>query len=225
MKQFVVAVALVALWGCVGVTYQRAGQRITPRTGQTLLFGRLRFFHDGREFFPWNVSLGQAGVATRTERHLWLLRLGRRAVSAELHPDPDGSLAIWLAAGDYALIGSTEVPTSGSAPYEVVALFRVPEGRLAAYAGELTLTTETHEGWHASRGELGRGSVAVVPLAIARVTLEQRLGALAEAPVLSPWCAGEQLPGFSDTQLATRANALLDRGCADTGSVSDATPW
>lgn len=219
MRKRAVAVALVALWACVGVTYQRAGQHITPRAGQTLVFGRLRFFHDGREFFPWDVSLSQSGVATRTERHVWLLRLGRRAVSAELHPDEDGSLAIWLAAGDYALLGSTEVPSSGAAPYEVVALFRVPRGPVAAYVGELTLTTETHEGWHASRGELGHGSVTVLPLAIARVTLEQRLGTLPEAPVQSSWCAGEMLPGFSDARLATRARALLDRGCADTASV------
>lgn len=110
------ALALAALPGCVAVSYPRAGEQITPRAGQTLVFGRLRFFHDGREFFPWNVGLGQSGVATRTERHVWLLLLGRRAVSAEVHPDPDGSLAIWLASGDYALLGSTQLLTSGSPP-------------------------------------------------------------------------------------------------------------
>jgi hypothetical protein len=215
MKKLAVALALAALWGCVAVRYQRAGQHITPRAGQTLLFGRVRFFHDGREFFPWNVSLGQSGVATRTERYLWLLRLGRRAVSAELHPDPDGSLAIWLASGDYALLGSIERLTAGAAPYEVVALFRVPAGPVAAYAGELTMTTETHEGWHVSYSELGRISVTVLPIDIARVALERRLGTLPEAPARSPWCAGEHLPGFNDSRLATRAKGLLDRGCAD----------
>ena len=214
MKKLAVALALAALSGCVGVTYQRAGQHISARTGETLVFGRLRFFHDAREFFSWGVNLGGAGVTTVTERHLWLLRLGRRAVSAELHPDPDGSLAIWLASGDYALLGSTQLLSEGSAPYEVVALFRVPAGSVAAYAGELMLTTET-EGGHMSYNELGETSVTVLPIDIARATLEQRLGTLPEAPARSPWCAGEHLPGFNDSKLAAHAKELLDRGCAD----------
>jgi hypothetical protein len=184
------------------------------------VFGRVRFFHDGREFVPWSVSLGQAGVATRTERHLWLLRLGRRAVSAELHPDPDGSLAIWLASGDYAVLGSAELLTSGAAPYEVIALFRVPAGPVAAYTGELTMKTESHEGGYLSYSELGETSVTVLPIDIAQVTLEQRLGTLPEAPVLSPWCAGEHLPGFNDSKLAERAKELLDRAGADGSGAS-----
>ena len=217
--------ALGVLAACVGVTYQRAGERITPRSGETLLFGRLRFVHDGREFFPWNASLAPSGVATNTERHLWLLRLGRRAVSAELHLDPDGSLSIWLASGDYALLGSTEVATSGAAPYEVIALVRVPAGPVSAYAGELTFSTETHEGGHLSRGEFGAPSVALAPLSIARATLEQRLGTLPEAPSTSAWCAGEQLPGFNDSRLASRAKELLDQGCQGAGHpAADATP-
>jgi len=215
VKKLAAALVLAALAGCVAVAYQHAGQYISPRAGRTLVFGRVRFFHDGREFFPWNVSLGEPGVATDTERHLWLLHLGRRAVSAEVHPDPDGSLAIWLGSGDYALLGSTQLLTLGSPPYEVVALFRVPTGPVAAYAGELTMTTESHEGWHVSHSELGETSVTVLPIDIARVTLEQRLGKLPEAPVLSPWCAGEHLPGFHDSKLAMRARELLDRGCAE----------
>lgn len=210
------AFVLAAAAGCVSVTYQRAGEQIRPRAGQTLLFGRVRFFHDGREFFPWAASLSPSGVATNTERHLWLLRLGRRAASAELHPDGDGSLAIWLASGDYALLGSTQLATEGSAPYEVVALFRVPAGAVAAYAGELTMSTESHEGGYWAHGELGKGSVTVLPPDIARVTLEQRLGTLPEAPTRSPWCAGENLPGFNDSKLATRARQLLDSACAAT---------
>lgn len=129
MKRLAAALTLAAASGCVAVSYQRAGQYITPRTGQTFVFGRVRFFHDNVEVFPWNTDLFEAGVGTRTERHLWLLRLGRRAISAELHPDPDGSLAIWLAQGDYALLGSIERGTTGAAPYEVVALLRVPAAR------------------------------------------------------------------------------------------------
>ena len=215
MKQLAVALALTAVSGCVAVTYQQAGQHIAPRPGQVLAFGRVRFFHEGREFFPWSASLAPSGVATDTERHLWLLRLGRRAVSAEVHPDPDGSLAIWLAAGDYALLGSTQLLSEGVAPYEVMALVRVPAGAVAAYVGELTMTTETHEGWHVSRGELGAASVTVLPIAVARLTLEQRLGTLPEAPVVSPWCAGERLPGFTDSNIARRAKELLDSACTD----------
>jgi hypothetical protein len=214
-RAIAVALALAALSGCVSVRYQRPGRHIAPRAGETLVFGRVRFFHDGREFFPWDVSLVGPPVATRTERHLWLLRLGRRAVSAELHPDPDGSLAIWLASGDYALLGSTQLLTSGAPPYEVVALIRVPSGAVAAYTGDLNMKTESHEGVHLSHGELGATSVTVLPIDIARVTLEQRLGTLPETPALSPWCAGEHVPGFNDSKLATRAKELLDRGCEE----------
>ena len=207
--------ALVAS-ACVGVSYQRPGRRVTPRAGQTLVFGRFRFFHDEREFFPWGATL----VGTSTERHLWLLRLGARAVSAELHPDQDGSIAIWLASGDYALMGSTEVLTWGSAAYEVVALFRVPAAG-AAYAGELILKTESHEGGHVSYSEFGVSSVAVLPIDSARAALERRIGTLPQAPVLSPWCAGDFLPAFNDSKLTSRATDLLDRGCPDARSSPD----
>ena len=213
-RSIAVALALAVLSGCVSVRYLRPGRDIAPRSGETLVFGRLRFFHDGREFFPWNVSLIVPPVRTNTERHLWLLRLGRRAVSAELHPDPDGSLAIWLASGDYALLGSTQLLTSGAPPYEVVALFRVPPGT-PAYTGELNMKTETHEGGYLSYSELGEKSVTLLPIDIARVTLEQRLGTLPATLVLSPWCTGDHLPGFNDASLATRAKELLDRGCDD----------
>jgi hypothetical protein len=133
-----------------------------------------------------------------------------------LHPNPDGSLAIWLADGDYALLGSIERLTEGAAPYEVVALFRVPAGAVAAYVGELTMTTATHEGWYAAHGELGEASLTLLPLPIARLTLEQRLGTLPHTPVVSPWCVGEDVPGFNDSKLATHGRQLLDRGCAHT---------
>jgi hypothetical protein len=207
--------ALAVLSGCVSIRYQRPGQHISPRRGETLIFGRVRFFHDGHEFFPWNVRLFPPAAGTNAERHLWLLRLGRRAVSAEVHPDPDGSLAIWLAGGDYALLGSTQILTSGAPPYEVVALFRVPPGPAPAYTGELSMKTESHEGAHLSYSELGEKSVTVLPLDIARVTVEQRLGPLPDPPVTSPWGAGEHLPGFNDSNLAARARELLDRGCDD----------
>jgi hypothetical protein len=205
-----VTLALSVPSGCVSIHYQRPGSHIDPRAGETLVFGRVRFFHDGREFFPWSATLFPPG---NTERHMWLLRMGRRAVSAEVRPDPDGSLAIWLAGGDYALLGSTQLLTSGAPPYEVVAIFRVPQGAVAAYLGELDVSTESHEGGHLSYGEIGYKSVTLLPIDVARVTLEQRLGVPPEPLVSSPWCAGDHLPGFDDPELANRARELLDRGC------------
>ncbi|HTO73313.1 MAG TPA: hypothetical protein VMJ30_05815 [Gemmatimonadales bacterium] len=212
-RSTIVTLALAALSGCVSVHYQRPAGEIAPRTGESLVFGRVRFFYDEREFFPWEANLVAPGIGTNTERHLWLLRLGRRAVSAEVHPDGDGSLAIWLGPGDYALVGSSQLETSGAPPYEVVALFRVPVGAVAAYTGELQFRTESHEGGHLSRGEFGESTVALLPIEIARATLEQRLGTLPEPPTVSPWCAGDSLPGFNDSRLADKARGLLDHGC------------
>lgn len=208
-----VVVLTLAASGCVAVRYQRPGQPMTPRGEEALVFGRLRFFHDGREFFSWNVGLFPPPVATDTERHVWLLRLGRRAVSAEIHPDPYGSLAIWLASGDYTLVGSTDIPTSGPPAYEVIGLVRVPEGPVAVYAGELILKTETHEGWYAAPSRFGEASVAVLANDAPRAAFEQRFGALPEPPAVSRWCAGDHLPAFNDPELATRASELLDHGC------------
>ena len=210
-RQAAIALLMAAV-GCVGVRYQRPGQQVTPRAGQSLVFGRVRFFHDDREFFPWKATLLSSAA---TERHLWLLRLGRRAVSAEVHPDADGSLAIWLAEGDYALLGSTQPVSTTPAGFEVVALLRVPAGAAASYAGELAFRTASHEHGYLARGEFGAASVEYQPAAEARAVLEQRFGVLPGPPALSPWCAGDSLPGFTDPRLAQRAKDLLDGGCLD----------
>ena len=207
-----IALALAALVGCAGISYQNPGHPITPHAGHTLLFGRLRFFHDGREFFPWEVKI-VVFPAANTERHVWLLRLGHRAVSAELHPEQDGSLAIWLATGDYALVGSTEAMGAGTGAFYVVALFRVPAAAPAMYAGDLIFKTESHEGGQWSYGEFGNASVDVQPLELARATLERQFGTLPEQMALSPWCTGDHLPAFNDPKLATDGKELLDRGC------------
>jgi len=204
--------ALAALAGCVGISYQSPGQPVTPHAGKTLVFGRVRFFHDGREFFPWNVKIVVFPEAN-TERHVWLQRLGQHAVSAELHPDPDGSLAIWLATGDYALVGSTEAMGAGTGAFYVVALFRVPAAAAAMDAGDLLFKTESHEGGYWSYGEFGSASVTLPPIDSARAALQRKFGPLPEPLVLSPWCTGEQLPGFNDPQLAARGKELLDHGC------------
>jgi hypothetical protein len=207
-----VTLALAAMAGCVGVSYQRPGQPITPHGRDTFVFGRLRFFHDGREFFPWEVKV-VVFPAANTERHVWLQRLGQRAISAELHPQQDGSLAIWLASGDYALVGSTEAMGAGTGAFYVVALFRVPAASAAMYAGDLIFTTESHEGGHWSYGEFGNASVDVLPIDSAQTVLERRFGPLSGPLALSPWCTGDDLPVFNDPELATRAKELLDRGC------------
>ncbi|HEY7739096.1 MAG TPA: hypothetical protein VIB01_00640 [Steroidobacteraceae bacterium] len=211
-RSIAATLALVALAGCVGISYQEPGQPIVPHAGNTLVSGRLRFFHDGREFFPWKADVAVFPVAN-TERHVWLLRLGQRAVSAELHPDQDGSLAIWLATGDYALVGSTEAMGAGTAAFDVVAFFRVPAATAAMYAGDLIFRTESHEGGHWSYGEFGKVSIDMPPVELARATLEQKFGVLPERFVLSPWCASDHLPGFNNPELATRAREILDRGC------------
>jgi len=210
----IVVLPLAALSACVSVHYPRPGPSITPRAGETLVFGRLRFWYDGSEFFPWERQLVPTAAGLPAERHLWLLRLGRRAASAELHPDEDGTLAVWLAPADYALLGSTRAKPSGFGAVEVVALMRVPAGKVAAYAGELSMRAEKNpEGGHASYSEFGVKSVDVQPIEIARATFEQRLGRLPESPVVAPWCAGNDLPAFDDPGLADRARLLLDRGC------------
>jgi hypothetical protein len=208
-----VTLLVASVGACVDVGYQRPSHTIVPRAGQVLLVGQLRFFLDEVEFFPWKPALLPDSAWRAIERHLWLLRLGKRAVSPELHPDPDGSLAVWLASGDYALVGDTEIPTTGPSGFEVLALVRVPDGPISANAGQLIFKTERHEGWFAKRGTFGVASVVTLPVDDVRANLEERFGSLPEPPVVSPWCVGENLPGFNDPDLMTRAREILDRGC------------
>jgi hypothetical protein len=207
------ALLLAFAGACVNVAYQGPEPVITPREGQVLVFGRVRFFQDEVEFFPWKPAFLPESAWRGTERHIWLLRLGRRAVSAEVHPESDGALAIWIRSGDYALIGGTEIPTTSPVSFEVIALIRVPEGPVAVYAGDVIFKTEHHEGWYASRGAFGSASVEVLPVDEGRAALEQRLGVLPRPPAVSAWCVGEELPRFDDSDLMARAREILDRGC------------
>ena len=216
-RQVSIALAMVlgVLAGCVSIRYAGPGQDLEPRAGETLLYGRVRFFHDDREFFPFAPNLVAPALGADPERHLWFLRLDRRAVSAELHPDPDGTLTLWLEDGDYALIGCTRLENEGIPPYEVIALFRVPAGAACTYLGDLNLKTRSHEGGHWSHGELGETSVTLLPTDIARKTVELRLGVLPGPQIPSAWCTGDAVPDFDDARLADRARQLLDRGCVD----------
>ena len=207
-QSILVTLAVVALTACTNVEYARSGERIQPRSGQALVFGRIRFFHDGDEYYPWRPTIVQG-----YERHLWLLRLDRRAISAELHPDGDGSLAIWIPPGDYALVGSTEKLRSMSSFREVVALLRVPGDQAAVYAGDLIVMTAGKEGGQLHLTVFGATTVTVEPVGTAQAALERRLAALTAPPVSSPWCAGPTLPAFEDPDLASHARQLLDQGC------------
>jgi hypothetical protein len=205
------ALALSVLPACAGVTYQKPGKPVTPRAGEAIVFGRVRFFYDGKEFFPWQVKIDVFPQAN-TERHVWLLRLRQRTVSAELHPEQNGSLAIWLASGDYALVGSTEALGAGVGAFYVVALFRVPADTAAMSAGDLIFKTESHEGGHWSSA-FGDAFVTAEPAALARDSLEKKFGTLPEPFTVSAWCAGDSLPAFNDPDLAKRGKELLDRDC------------
>ena len=205
---------LATLLACAGVTYQRPGQPMPASASEAVVFGRVRFFYDGKEFFPWQAKVDVFPMAN-SERHVWLLRLGRRSVSAELHPEGNGSLAIWLERGDYALVGSTEALGAGTGAFVVVALFRVPAGSSASDLGELTFRTESREGGRVATTEFGAASVAVLPPDSARAALEKRFGTLPQPFIVSPWCVGDSLPAFNDPDLATRGTSMLDHGCGE----------
>jgi hypothetical protein len=204
------AAALMAavLLGCVGVDYARPGEGLEPRAGEALVFGRIRFVYDGQEYYPWRPT-----PLPRPQRHLWLLRLDRRAVSAELHPDQDGSLAIWVPPGDYALVGSIEKLESMGDFREVVALLRVPGPGAPVYAGDLVLATEFREGGHWNDQPFGIATVAGGTVEAATALLRAKYGATDGTSTASPWCAGPGLPAFTDPALASRARRLLEQGC------------
>lgn len=211
------ALAAVLLAGCVVVEVPRAGQPIEARAGKVLVYGRVRLFNGTEEYRPWAAS-----SVLGPELHLWLLRLGPRRISPELPLEADGSFRWWLDAGDYALIGSrqegpwSEVSNPGVPDFDVLSLLRVPEGALAAYAGELrvqALSVVRDEHMH-TQYDLGPAEVRSDPEA-ARLALERAFGPLSQPPASAPLCAGELVPGFSDPDLATRGRTLLDRGCAE----------
>jgi hypothetical protein len=103
---------------------------------------------------------------------------------------------------------------AGFGAVEVVARMRVPVGKVAAYAGELSIKTEQRpEVGHVSCSACGVKSVDVQPIEIARGTLEQRLGTLPEPPVVAPGCAGNDRP--RSTILASRTAP----GCCSTAAA------
>jgi len=210
--------SLAILTACVAIDYPRPGQPIEPRAGEALVFGRVRLFDDTREYFPWRAT-----SVLGPELHLWLLRLEPRSVSPELQLEQDGSFRGWLKAGDYALIANRHVIAANTTSdlerqdMHVVGLLRVPSNVVAAYAGVLVIVTKAGavDLQHLQTDyAFGETRVYADPLSIAQDSLEQAFGPLPRSPAVSLWCTGDELPGFQDTDLATRGRNLLDRGCA-----------
>jgi hypothetical protein len=203
------ALVIAGLAACVMLVEQaREGERIDGHAGQSLVVGRVRFMHDGVEFFPWRVRL-----PVEEERHLWLLRLDSAAASFELWPEPDGTLAIWLAPGDYALMGSERRPKGPGFPGTPLALLRVRPDQRIVYAGDLVSSTRTApEGFSAGRS-MGDVRLELEPVERVREILEQRHGALPVAPVVTPWCVGDDVRTLRNEAFATRGRQLLDEGC------------
>ena len=213
-RALAVALLSVTLTACMmNVDYARRGESLAPRAGKALVFSRIRFFDDGAEYFPWGFpSAADALFNIDRARHVWLRPLDRQATYWELQPDKDGSLAIWLPPGDYALCGSEGELSAVTGPPDVVALLRVPDDQPALYAGELVFTTEHREGWSPSY-TFGASSVTAGSVTPATEALEATYGPLRARPVVSAWCVGtmgNKLPRAFDADFARRARQLLN---------------
>lgn len=219
LRALLVALLVITPSACMtSVEYARPAHALEPREGKALVFTRIRFFYDRREIFPWDASAFYDTVLDieRAEaRHVWLLPLDAAKGSWELRPDTDGTLALWLSPGDYALFGTKDDPSGPAATNRaVVALLRVPSDRSVVYAGELTFAEDFREGQHADH-VFGAGSVTTDPMADAIRKIETIYGALPGPPALSVWCVGEDPPFGSDiTEFVSESRRLLDAGCS-----------
>jgi hypothetical protein len=201
--------AIAGLTACVMLVEQAGeGDPVAGHARKSLVVGRVRFAHDGVEYFPWRVQL-----PIEQERHLWLLRFDSLAASFELWPEPDGTLAVWLAPGDYALIGSERRPKGPGFPGIPLALLRVRPDPRIAYAGDLIVSTMTApEGFSVGRS-MGEVRLELEPVDRVREVLERRHGALPVVPVVTPWCIGDDVRALRNEAFATRGRQLLDQGC------------
>jgi hypothetical protein len=207
--------AAAMLTACVTVGYVRPGEHVEPRAGEAVVFTRIRFTHDGREWFPWDPSFVEVMLEVEQHRHFWLRRLDRHAVTPELQPESDGSLALRVPHGDYALAGTDEdlSEASSTTAIEIVALLRVPPDQPYVYAGDLVLVTQYREGWSAITRWLGEPLVQQLPAEAATAAIEAKYGQLRGPPAVSPWCVGPGVPAFAEPDGPDRARELLDRGC------------
>ncbi|MFO1393883.1 MAG: hypothetical protein U1F09_09010 [Steroidobacteraceae bacterium] len=206
---------IAALSACVEVEYLREGRPVEARPGEAVVFGRIRFMDDGREWSPWNPSFLDMMLDIEPKRHFWLRRLDRTAISAELHPDDDGSVAIRLHPGDYALVGTDEDIESidSTTRLEIVALLRVPADQPLVYAGDVVLVTRYREGWTAVTRWLGEPVLDTESKAPETAALEAKYGPLPGPLAISYWCVSNALPVAPDYEGLHRALDLLNRGC------------
>ena len=205
---------IASLAACFSVEFQQPGQPIEPHAGMALLVGQIQVFDEAGH---------RSTVQSRLYSSMCLMHLGisgTRSVEPGLQPDADGSFALWVPPGDYALIAP--VPSYGtdenSNMYtEELALLRVPTGELVVYTGNLVITAKmvVSEGMF-SRGtyfNLTPARVVADPLEMVQKSLEQKYGPLSRSPVAAPWCIGHS-PGIVDP-LNAGARAVLDSNCGN----------
>lgn len=209
------SIVCAALSACVEVEYLREDQAIQPRAGEAIVFGRIRFMDDDREWSPWNPSFLDMMLDIEPKRHFWLRQLDRTAASAELHPDDDGSLAVRMHPGDYALIGTDEDIESvdSTTRFEIVALLRVAADQPLIYAGDVVIVRRHREGWTRSSRWLGEPVLDIRSTGEETTALEAKYGPLPGPLATSYWCVSNALPVAPDYDGLKRARELLDRGC------------
>jgi hypothetical protein len=216
--------ALSIMTGCTTITaeYPAPGQPIQARAGQALVFGRLQVIgNSGAVYFPLRglSKPPQAALVERFEPSLSLLRLGSPVAtdwSPDLHFNDDGTLAVWVPTGYYALV-SISPKRGGKAYVEAVAFLRVPAEAVAVYAGDLTATLDMEPTAHLLEPQpywIAYGTVTS-NLAAAQKELEMKHGPLPSPPVVSLWC----LAGPGEGDLATLDHAVaisrLNTGCGN----------
>ncbi len=209
------ALVLVLLSGCVAVGLPQPGRALTPRAGQTLVFGRVRLLSDGTEYRPWDPATEYG-----PQVYLALLRLGPRRVALSPPLEEDGRFYWWLPPGDYAVVGNRHdvyaerTSDTQVQDMQVLALLRVPDEITAVYVGELVLELESVETNRRLQTTYDFGREQVRDQRDeALVQLHRLFGPLQEAPGVSLMCAGPDLPGFDNSALFRRGRALLDAGC------------
>lgn len=213
------AVLLVA--GCLTITaeYPSPGQPIQPRAGQALVFGHVKVVgRDGTVFFPVGRGLATPASPGLVEHlmpqlALWKMRspiaMEWGVSTPQLKLEADGSLFVWVPAGDYELV-FTSPKSLEHVRMETVALIRVPGDAVAVYAGDLIITIgmEPTATILESQPYMVVGAEVESSPAGARNALEARFGPIPAPPAESLWC----LPGPGTEDYAV-AIARLNAGC------------
>jgi hypothetical protein len=213
---------LAAGCGTITTGYQSAGQPIQARAGQALVFGHVKVAGmDGTVYFPAGRGLATPSNPGLVEHmtpnlSLWKLRspiaMEWGASTTQLKFEADGSLFVWVPAGDYELVLTS--PTNlEHVRMEMVALIRVPADAIAAYAGELiiTIAMEPTETFLDPQPYMVAGVEVESSAAAARNALEARFGPLPGPPAESLWCPPS--PETRETMDYAVAIARLNAGC------------